>query len=79
MVIEELSIDSEKVIERLSVTEIDEPLSEGEIEVTFGVDLNVMSRRDSVDPESTTFHVDALSTDLIIVPLLPTAIKVSSP
>ena len=45
MVIEDLSIVSEKVIEMLSVTEIDESLSEGEIEVTFGVDLNVMSRR----------------------------------
>ena len=36
MVIEELSIDSEKVIERLSVTEIDESLSEGEVDVIVG-------------------------------------------
>ena len=79
MVIVELSIVSEKVIEMLSLTEIEEPLSEGEVEVTFGIDLKVISRRVSVDPEFTTFHVVPLSVDLIIVPFFPTAIKVSSP
>ena len=36
MVIEDLSIVSEKVIEMLSVTEIDESLSEGEVDVIVG-------------------------------------------